>query len=161
MLVSVIKKINRELIIAALISTALVFTCFKTAPDETQLIFWSNNCFFECYDASQEANLKTWDLKVTFDLFLRMRKTYLNGKQEYYSFKLKSFDDVNFVAVTPTTGTLKLKTGTDNIIYQTYNDPKGDVDDMADVLSIPVKDMNPQRLDSLKSALLFLKNEKQ
>jgi len=40
-----------------------------------------------------------------------------------------------------------------------YNDRNGDVDSMTTVLDIPVKDMEPERLDSLREALNYFKKE--
>jgi hypothetical protein len=48
----------------------------------------------------------------------------------------------------------------DDIIVQTYDDPKGNIDSMATTLTIPVKDMTPEKLDSLNDALDFLKDTK-
>lgn len=127
--------------------------------DATTAVSWSNRCLNQTYDPSGEVRLKKWELNVTEDLFVRLRKTYLNGKQEYYSFRIKRFNDVTYLG-TATVGTLQLKTDADNIIEQTYNDPKGDEDNMTQTLNIPVKNMEPERLDSLRTALMFLRNGK-
>jgi hypothetical protein len=47
----------------------------------------------------------------------------------------------------------------DDIIVQTRNDRKGDVDSMTTVLNIPVRNMEPERLDSLKEAFNFFKGK--
>ncbi len=95
---------------------------------------------------------------VTDDSFIRLRKTYQNGKQEYFSFQLRRLNDVDYVGDT-NTGTLQLRAKADDIIVQTYNDKKGDVDSMATVLNIPVKNMEPERLDSLRTALNYFKTK--
>ena len=56
-------------------------------------------------------------------------------------------------------GTLELKTIADDIIVQTRNDRNGDVDSMTTVLNIPVKNMDPDRLDSLRQAFTYFKNK--
>ena len=96
---------------------------------------------------------------LTNDHFIRLRKTYQHGKQEYYSFNLQRFNGLTYVPGETATDTLELKTKTDDIIVQTYDDPKGDVDSMATTLDIPVKKLTPERLDSLKQALQFLKDK--
>ena len=126
--------------------------------DATAAIKWSNACFSRCYNASAEAKLKKWDLSVTADLFVRLRKTYAGGKQEYYSFNIRQFNDLDYLG-TASAGTLRLKTDDDNIIQQTYNDPKGNEDNMVGLMSIPVKNMEPEKLDSLRMVLLLLKNK--
>lgn len=128
--------------------------------DEQQWLFWSNKCFVESYNTEGDARLKKWELSVTYDAFVRLRKTYTNGKQEYFSFHLHRFNDMDYLGTT-TAGTLQLKTIADDIIVQTYNDPKGDIDSMATSLNIQVKNMSPERLDSLRNALIYLKQKKQ
>lgn len=123
----------------------------------TEAVSWSNHCLNQCYDPGADNKLKKWDISVTEDLFVRLRKTYQGGKQQYYSFRIKRFNDLDYMGTTAA-GTLQFKTDTDNIIEQTYNDPKGDVDNMVQSIDIPVKNMEPERLDSLRTALLFLRN---
>jgi hypothetical protein len=53
--------------------------------------------------------------------FLRLRKIFQNGKQEYYSCQLHNFDDLDYIGTT-TSGLLKINTKADDIIVQTYND---------------------------------------
>ena len=117
---------------------------------------WANKCLTQSYDPSGDAKLKKFELSVTGDYFLRLRKTYAKGKQEYYSFNLHHLDDMNYLGNTAS-GTLALKTIADDIIVQTRNDRSGDVDSMTTVLNIPVKNMEPERLDSLHSALNYFK----
>lgn len=125
----------------------------------TEAITYSNRCLIESYDPSAEAKLKKWEINVTEDLFVRLRKTYTSGKQDYYSFRIKRFSDLSYMG-TATAGILLLKTDADNVIQQTYNDPKGNEDNMVQSMSIPVKNMEPERVDSLRTALLFLRNGK-
>ena len=89
-------------------------------------------------------------------VFVHLRKTYQHGKQEYFSFHLTKLDSVNYLG-DATNGQLKFKTINDDIIVQTYDDPKGNIDSMATTLTIPVRDMTPEKLDSLNDALEFLK----
>jgi hypothetical protein len=161
MILSIIKPINRQFFTPAIIALALALTCFKSdrRMDATEAVSYSNHCLNQCYDPSGETKLKKWELSVTEDLFIRLRKTYQGGKQEYYSFRIKRFSDLDYTG-TANAGTLQLKTDADNIIQQTYNDPKGNEDNMVEAMSIPVKNMEPERLDSLRTALLLLKNEK-
>ncbi|WP_345953288.1 hypothetical protein [Mucilaginibacter sp. PAMB04168] len=124
--------------------------------DRFQTLTWGNKCLFEAYDPSDEIKLRRWELNLTHDDFLRFKKVYQNGKQEYYSVSLRRFKDMDYLGTT-TRGILRIKTQTDDIIVQTYNDPKGNVDSMTTTLIIPVKNMEAERLDSLYTALNFLK----
>jgi hypothetical protein len=156
MIRSVLFKFRKPYILPAIALLALVQIGFRANVDEQQLIDWSNRCFSESYDPSGEAKLKKWDLVLTEDAFIRLRKTYQNGKQEYYSFQLHRLSDMDYLGNTEN-GTLQLKTTADDIIVQTYNDHKGDIDTMATELNIPVKNMQPERLDSLQMVLDYFK----
>jgi hypothetical protein len=125
--------------------------------DEREWLTWSNRCLNESYDPSGEAKLKTWELTVTAEHFLRLRKTFQHGKQEYFSLHLHLFNDMDYLG-TVNHGMLQLKAGNDDVIVQTYDDPKGNVDSMVTSLDLPVKNMQPERLDSLRTALLYFKS---
>lgn len=126
--------------------------------DEQQWLQWSNKCLNESYDPSGEAKLKNWELSVTPEHFIRLRKTFQHGKQEYFSLHLHLFNDLDYLG-NVNHGVMQLKANNDDIIVQTYDDPKGNIDTMATVLELPVKNMQPERLDSLREALMYLKGE--
>lgn len=128
----------------------------KPKMDEQKWLQWSNKCLHECYDPAGEAKLKNWELTISPEHFLRLRKTFQHGKQEYFSLHLHLFNDLDYFGDI-SHGTLELKANKDDIIVQTYDDPKGNVDSMATALDLPVKNMEPEKLDSLRSALLFFK----
>jgi hypothetical protein len=119
---------------------------------------WGNKCLTQSYDPSTDIKLKKWELTLTDDSFIRLRKTYQNGKQEYFSFQLHRLDDMNYSG-NENAGMLQLKAKGDDIIVQTHNDRKGDIDTMATVLNIPVKNMPTERLDSLREALNYFKEK--
>jgi hypothetical protein len=132
---------------------------FRSGMGEKEWLDWSNKCLSESYDPSSEIKLKKWEFTVTPEHFVRLRKTYQHGKQEYYSFHLNKLDSVNYLGEN-TAGELRFKTIADDIIVQTYDDPKGDIDSMSTVLDIPVKSMSAGRVDSLKDAIKFFKENK-
>ncbi len=129
---------------------------FKPAMSEQEWLSWSNKCLTESFNPPPDISLKKWEITLTSDYFLRLRKTYQHDRQEYFSFNLHRLNNVEYLG-TDTTGTLKLSTITDDIIVQTYEDPKGDLDSMATELELPVKHMSPAKLDSLKTALNYFK----
>jgi hypothetical protein len=139
-----------------IVGVMLLFS-FKTAPDCQQMLNWSNKLLTRVYDTSNEVKLKRWELSVTDDYFLRLRKTFQNGKQEYFSCQLHAFTDMDYIG-TSASGLIKINTKADDVIVQTYNDRKGDVDSMATSLTIPVHNMEPEQVDSLRNALLYFKN---
>jgi hypothetical protein len=76
----------------------------------------------------------------------------------YYSFNLHQINDMDYIGTT-NIGTLQFKTMPDDVIVQTYNDRHGDVDSMTIILNLPVKNMEPERLDSLNEALNYFKGK--
>ncbi|GGH04196.1 hypothetical protein GCM10007352_07250 [Mucilaginibacter phyllosphaerae] len=133
------------------------FGSFRPFSAEQEWISWGNRFLNESYDPTVEPQLKKYEINLTADHFIRLRKTYQQGKQEYYSFNLKRFAELGYLPGNTLTDTLKIKTQADDIIYQTFEDPHGDIDSMATQWAIPVKKLSPQRLDSLKEAFSFLK----
>lgn len=121
------------------------------------MLDWSNQTLTRIYDPSGE-KLKKWELNISNDFFLRLRKTYTNGKQEYFSCHLNNFNEIDYTG-TADKGTLTISTKADDIIVQTYNDRKGNIDSMATSFSIPVKNIEPEQLDSLRDALLTFREE--
>jgi len=151
---------NKKAFIIAIISlSGLFFGGFRSFSTEQEWITWSNRFLNESYDPTVEPKLKKYEIMLTPDHFIRLRKTYQQGKQEYYSFNVKRFTNLNYIPGTAATDTLQIKTQADDIIYQTYEDPKGDIDSMATSWNIPVKKMTQPRLDSLRQALNFLKGK--
>jgi hypothetical protein len=129
---------------------------FKPQTDDQEWLDWSNKCLTASYNPAPDVKLKKWELTLTNDYFLRLRKTYQHGRQEYFSFNLHRLNGVKYQG-DEQTGTLELSTNADDIIVQTYEDPKGDIDSMSTVLELPVRNMSPARLDSLKTALSYFK----
>jgi hypothetical protein len=158
MIKSVLQKTKKLYFLGAIVLLAIVHFSFKPVMTEQEMLSWSNKCLTESYDPSGEAKLKKWELILTDDAFIRLRKTYTNGKQEYFSFQLHRFTDMDYLGSTAN-GTLQLKAVADDIIVQTYNDPHEDIDTMATQLNIPVKNMEPERLDSLLMVLNYFKNK--
>ena len=138
----------------------VAFCCaFSYKMGEKEWLDWSNKCFLKTFDSSTDVKLKKWEIEVTPQHFIHLRKTYQHGRQEYFSFHLTKLDSVSYLG-NATNGQLHFKTLNDDIIVQTYDDPKGNIDSMTTVLTIPVKDMTPEKLDSLNDAIEFLKETK-
>ncbi len=158
MIRSVIQKANKTYFLTAILALSLLHFSFKAEMTEQEMLSWGNKYLTQSYDPSGEAKLKKWDITLTDDAFVRLRKVYTNGMQTYYSFQLRRFNDMAYIGTT-VSGTLQLKTIADDIIVQSYNDPKGDIDSMATQLDLPVKNIEPDRLDSLQMALNYFKKK--
>jgi hypothetical protein len=150
--------IKRMLVLSALVLAAAANYGFKRGMTAIDWLTWTNRCLEESYDPSGDTKLKKWELNVTSESFIRLRKTYAKERQEYFSFNLHQLNDMNYSGNT-SVGTLSLKTVADDIIVQTRNDRHGDVDSMTTVLNLPVKHMEPERLDSLQQAFAYFKSK--
>ncbi|MFD2873717.1 hypothetical protein ACFS5N_14620 [Mucilaginibacter ximonensis] len=149
---------RKTVFLFSIIATAAVSLCFVTGMTDQDWLNWGNKCLNESYDSSADLKIKKWELNLTGDSFIRLRKIYQNGKQEYFSLYLQKLDDMDYLG-NVNSGTLELKAKSDDIIVQTYNDRQGNVDSMANVLKIPVKNMQPERLDSLEHAFTYFKSK--
>lgn len=129
---------------------------FINAPDTRQMLNWSNHLLAHIYNPSGDVKLKKWELNISDNYFLRLRKTYQNGKQKYFSCQLSAFNDIDYVG-NSANGLIKISTKACDIIVQTYNDRKGNVDSMSTTLTIPVKNIEAEQIDSLRNALLYFK----
>jgi hypothetical protein len=158
MIKSVIAKGKNTLIILPIVALSVLNYSFNKISGDIEWLEWSNKCLNESFDPSAVSKLKKWEIMLTPDHFIRFRKTYQHGKQEYFSFNLSRLDNIDYLG-TPENGSLQFKTLKDDIIVQTYDDPKGNIDSMATVLEIPVKDMTPEKLDSLNDAVKYLKDK--
>ena|ERR1700744_1594438 len=158
MLSSVLLRMKKIVLLTLVIITAAGSFSFKYGMTEQDWLLWTNKCLMQSYNSSLDTKLKKFDFSVTSDAFVRLRKTYAKGKEEYYSFNLHQFNDLDYLGNT-TNGTLVLKTIADDIIVQTRNDRKGDVDSMTTVLQVPVRNMEPERLDSLRQAFSYFKSK--
>lgn len=158
MVKSVLPKTKRIAFLFVIIAGAAVSLCFVAGVTDQDWLTWGNKCLNESYAPPAEPKIKKWELTLTDDSFIRLRKTYQNGKQEYFSLFLQKLDDMQYLG-TVNNGTLELRAKADDIIVQTYNDRHGNVDSMTNVLNIPVKNMEPERLDSLEHALIYFKSK--
>jgi hypothetical protein len=147
-----------SLMLLILLSAAL-FCASGPGMGEKEWLDWSNKCLTDSYNPARDAKLKKWEISITPEHFIHFRKTYQHGKQLYYSLDLKQLDTINYQE-TAAGSQLKFKTLHDDIIVQTYDDPKGNIDSMSTELSIPVKEISPERLDSLNDAIKYFKEEK-
>jgi len=126
---------------------------FRPDDQKEQNLRWIQECLSSSFNSIQAgAKLKKWELKVSPDGFFRLRKYYPNGKQEYFSFNLKKFSALGYLG-SDKSGDIVITTLKDDIIIQTYNDPKGNIDSMGSIIKVPVLNIQAERLDSLNNYL--------
>jgi len=155
MIRSIIPKVKKSVLIALLTLSGFASFCFAVEQD---WLGWSNQCLNASYDETADIKLKKFEISLTESSFLRLRKTYQNGKQEYFSLQLQQLSDVSYLG-SINKGILHLTAKDEDVIVQTYNDRKGNIDTMATMLDIPLKNMEPERLDSLQRALNYFKGK--
>lgn len=137
------------------------FLAFKNAKEIGFLAQQTQRKINELYHVGKEPNkLKKYEIQLKEDGFFRFRKFQLAGKQEYYSFNVLRFSALDYVGSTAG-GTLILRTLDEDVIVQTYNDPKGNIDSMARQVSIPVKEIEPADLQLIQDNLLQIRRELQ
>jgi hypothetical protein len=156
MKISILPSIGKTALITSILALVSLNYGFKAEMSEQEWLNWSNKCLSSSFNPAPDINLKKWEITLTGDYFLRLRKTYQQGKQEYFSFNLHRLTNVDYLG-NDTAGTLKFNTQTDDIIVQTYEDPEGNIDSMATTLGLPVHNMSTARFDSLKSALNYFR----
>jgi hypothetical protein len=156
-----------KLIERGIIKTRVIFTLllvfilsgsFKSNTPPIDWFSWTNNCLKKSYNQLAEPKLRRWELSINELGFIRLRKFYQKNKQIYYSFNLKKLKDIKYKGSSKK-GDLQLIAIDDDIIVQTHNSRKGDVDEMANLLSIPLKNMEPEKMDSLMQGLNYLKDK--
>jgi len=132
---------------------------FLMLPSKGETLKWIEDCLKERFNsASGVAKLKKWELSLSDKGFFRLRKFYPGGKQEYYSFNVSRFNDLDYIGAADG-GELLIETIGDDIIVQTYNDPKGNIDSMSSKVVIPLLNAEPELLDSLRNGFFLLKQE--
>ncbi|MET4081633.1 hypothetical protein ABIB40_001582 [Pedobacter sp. UYP30] len=153
------KKITKALIIAVFAMMASLFCAFSNPMLLEEYLNYLQKTLVDHYDGSQEKNLiKRYELNVTNTGFCRYRRFYNSGKTEYFSFKLSKFKDIDYLGTTKQ-GKLILRTVGDDVILQTYNDKAGDIDSMASSVIIPMKDMEVDDLNKIKSTIIKINTE--
>jgi hypothetical protein len=105
---------------------------------------------------SELVKIRQCELLLTDEGFLRYRKTYLSGKQEYYSLNIARVGSVDYFGDTGS-GNLLLKTMEDDVIVQTFNDRDGNVDSMSTHFRLDLHTVEPEDLVALQEDILGMK----
>ena len=141
------KKFTFSLKMGAIIPLFIVFTAFSAAGLLEEQSGYIQKKLLEHYDAEQGTlKVKKTELNVTNTGFCRYKRHFENGKIEYMSFNLLKFKDLDYIGNVKS-GQLLIRTMGDDVIVQTYNDKKGDIDSMAAVMAIPLKQVEAEDLN--------------
>ncbi|MES2418393.1 MAG: hypothetical protein V4541_09405 [Bacteroidota bacterium] len=126
----------------------IFFVCcgFETADESTDII---QQLLIKYYDSTAEGDaIKRYELKVTNTGFCRYKKVYTTGKTEFFAFNLSRFRSMDYYGAS-SNGTLYLRTKNDDVIVQTRNDRKGDIDSMRNYIVVPLKGIDVADLNIL------------
>ncbi|KQS35985.1 hypothetical protein [Pedobacter sp. Leaf194] len=136
----------------------LLLSAFSTKDSLEEYVIYLQKSLTTHYDASQEISLvKRYELNVTNNGFCRYKRFFNNGKIEYFAFKLAKFKDLDYYGTT-TSGRLVLRTRSDDVIVQTYNDRSGDVDSMSTCIVVPLKNIEAEDLNRIRDNLTKITN---
>ncbi|MEJ5962614.1 hypothetical protein [Pedobacter immunditicola] len=143
------EKFTKSLKYCAIGAFGLVLCSFCTFNILADEALYLEKKLTEHYDISQEGpGILSYELQVTNSGFCRYKRHYADGKTDYFSFNTVKFKRMDYSG-TNKRGRLFLYTIKDDVIVQTFNDNKGDIDSMATYLSIPLKDIRSADLADL------------
>ncbi|MCY1518328.1 hypothetical protein D9M68_530440 [compost metagenome] len=124
----------------------LLFSAFDGHDENAAFIQQTLNRHYN--SGAEGAKVKRYELNVTNTGFCKYKKVYANGKTEFFSFNLLRFKSMEYYG-NVNSGELHLFTNNDDVIVQTHNDRKGDIDTMAMQMVIPLKEVNAELLNAL------------
>ena len=108
------------------------------------------------FPESESLKIRKCELLLSDEGFLRYRKTYLSGKQEYYSLNIARVNSVDYLGDSGS-GNLLLKTMEDDVIVQTFNDRDGNVDSMSTHFRLDLHSVEPEDLAALQDDIFGMK----
>lgn len=145
------------LVVLLLFWLIIGLTSFKIEGDIHSLVRQTQLKLNSLFNNNDEiVKVKNHEILVTDDGFIRYRKIFPTGKQEYYSFNLLRLNSIGYLGDN-TEGTLQIKTITDDVIIQTYNNPKGNIDSMSSRFDLPLKSTEPEDLIQIHANLFEIK----
>jgi hypothetical protein len=155
------KKFTLLLKMCLFLSVCVVFMAFIPVFSFDEQTSYIQKLLSSHYnDTSGSLAVDRYELNVTNNGFCRYKRHFTNGKVEYFSFNLLKFKDLDYYG-TDKSGDLFLRTKSDDVIVQTYNDrDEGDVDSMATYMVIPLKNIEPQDLSDLNERLIRLNTQR-
>ncbi len=108
------------------------------------------------YQAEKDLGVKDFSFEITENGFIRYRRIFPNKKVEFFSLKIDKLRDIDYLG-DEQNGWLLLKSDEESVIFQTYNDPDGDVDEMKNEILIPLKGIELSEINNLVSYFEGLK----
>ncbi len=148
------QKITLYIRISLLSIFFLVFTAFNFVDAPVDFIQQTLQKYHD--PARFLGALKKSEFQVTNTGLCKHKRFYNNGKIEFFSFHFSRLKEIEFLG-TENNGELIFLTKADDIIVQTHQDRKGNVDTMATSLRIPLKGISAEELTNLTVKVNVLK----
>jgi hypothetical protein len=150
------RKFTVSLKMLVFLPAAIAFFAFTSVDLLNEQAIFVQKKLVDHYDQTQEASgIARCELNVTGSGFCRYKRFYENGKIEYFSLNLVKFKDMDYLGSVHA-GSLLVHTVSDDVIVQTYNTRDGDLDSMASVMTIPLKNIEPEDLVAFSKAFLLM-----
>src|SRR5690606_734443 len=110
---------------------------------------------YQKHEAERYMGLKSYNLEITENGFLRYKKVQNNNKSELFSVKITRIKDIDFFG-TEHNGWFLLQCEPETVIYQSGRDPRGDIDSMANEISFPLQQVSAEELSVFKDNFIKL-----
>jgi len=152
-------RFSKNCLLLAFTGWFLVFGSAKAGSDEDlqQIATRTQVKLNSLHNASSYSEkIRQFELLLNDEGFLRYRRTYVNGKQEYYSLNLIRVKAIDYLG-NKFSGELSIQTQEDDVIVQTFNDRTGNVDSMATHFRLPLISVEAEDLIALNNDLLEMK----
>jgi hypothetical protein len=145
---------NLKIGIASLCALLVLILCSFAVPEDSRVFI--EDLLNKYYNsAAVESQIKSFELKITNTGFCRYRRVLPNGKEELFAFNMRKLSKLNYLG-TVSNGLLWLNTQNDDVIVQTRRDKAGDIDSMANHVSIPLKNIDAEQLNALAKHIALL-----
>jgi hypothetical protein len=150
------KKFTVRLKRLIFLSATILFFAFTSRDLLNDQAIFLQKKLVDHYDREREPSaVARCELNVTSTGFCRYKRFCENGKVEYFSLNLMKFKEMDYLG-TVAAGRLLIRTIGDDVIVQTYNTKNDDLDSMAAVMVIPLKNIEPEDLTAFSKAFLSM-----
>ncbi len=139
----------------------VALTCLLTSKDEINIQDAKKSIInhYQQYQAEKDFGVKKTSFEISDNGFVRYKRTTTENKTEYYSVKLDKIQEVIYLG-NEKTGWLILKCMESSIIFQTYQDANGNIDEMVNEIKIPIKNIDVVELNKWVNDINILKSTK-
>lgn len=111
---------------------------------------------FKKYESEKYMGYKSYKFEVTKEGFIRYRKVFPNNKSEFYSVKVNKLAEIKYQG-TEKSGWIFMSCEPSSVIFQTYNDPSGNLDSMVNEIAFPVSNISVEEINKWNNNFESLK----